>query len=89
MIELDLNTTGLCIIIYLCLFSERCLFCSDACVFFTELQNCVFIWDPAQDQLDCQNATVNAGAYSGFRLHLSGSEATPAASAPTSREVGL
>ncbi|KAM0835065.1 hypothetical protein ACQ4PT_063177 [Festuca glaucescens] len=50
-------------------------------------ENCVFIWDPAQDQLNCQNATVNAGAYSGFRLHLSGSEATPAASTPTSREV--
>lgn len=47
----------------------------------------MFIWDPAQDQLDCQNATVNAGAYSGFRLHLSGSEATPAASTPTSREA--
>jgi hypothetical protein len=49
----------------------------------------VFIVDPAQELRNCQNAMVNAGAYSGFRLHLSGSEDTPAASTPTSREVGL
>ena len=49
----------------------------------------MFILDPAQEQRNCQNATVNAGAYSAFRLHLSGSEDTPAASTPTSREVGL
>uniref|UniRef100_A0ACD5WD99 Uncharacterized protein n=1 Tax=Avena sativa TaxID=4498 RepID=A0ACD5WD99_AVESA len=50
-------------------------------------ENCVFILDPAQEQLNCQNAPVNAGGYSGFRLHLSGSEDTPAASTPTSREA--
>uniref|UniRef100_A0A453M7U0 BRCT domain-containing protein n=1 Tax=Aegilops tauschii subsp. strangulata TaxID=200361 RepID=A0A453M7U0_AEGTS len=49
--------------------------------------NCVFILDPAQEQRSCLNATVNAGGYSGFRLHLSGDEDTPAASIPTGREV--
>ncbi|CAM0877216.1 unnamed protein product [Alopecurus aequalis] len=50
-------------------------------------ENCVFIVDPAQGHRNCQNATVNAGSYSGFCLHLSGSEDTPAASTPTGREV--
>uniref|UniRef100_M8C4D5 Uncharacterized protein n=1 Tax=Aegilops tauschii TaxID=37682 RepID=M8C4D5_AEGTA len=50
-------------------------------------ENCVFILDPAQEQRSCLNATVNAGGYSGFRLHLSGDEDTPAASIPTGREV--
>ncbi|XP_044391153.1 uncharacterized protein [Triticum aestivum] len=50
-------------------------------------ENCVFILDPAQEQRSCRNATVNAGSYGGFRLHLSGDEDTPAASTPTGREV--
>ncbi|KAI4985906.1 hypothetical protein ZWY2020_018536 [Hordeum vulgare] len=50
-------------------------------------EDCVFILDPAQEQRSCPNATVNAGGYSGFRLHLSGDEDTPAASTPTDREV--
>lgn len=45
----------------------------------------MFIGDPAQEQQSCQNAMVNSGGYSGFRLHLSGD--TPAASTPTSGNV--
>ncbi|KAI5015720.1 hypothetical protein ZWY2020_057110 [Hordeum vulgare] len=49
--------------------------------------DCVLILDPAQEQRSCGNATVNAGGYGGFRLHLSGDEDTPAASTPTDRDV--
>ncbi|CAN6280849.1 unnamed protein product [Urochloa humidicola] len=49
-------------------------------------QNCVFIGGPSQERQNCQNSTVNASGYSGFILHLSGDEETPA-STPSSSNI--